>query len=39
MKLAVDSIGGEEVAKLINQLYSLPKDVIAKAAEASKGPS
>jgi tripartite-type tricarboxylate transporter receptor subunit TctC len=39
MKLAVDSIGGEEVTKLIQELYSLPKDVIAKAAEASKGPS
>jgi len=39
MKLAVDSIGGEEVTKLINELYSLPKAVIAKAADASKGPS
>jgi hypothetical protein len=39
MKLAVDSIGGEEVTKLINELYSLPKSVITKAADASKGPS
>jgi tripartite-type tricarboxylate transporter receptor subunit TctC len=39
MKLAVDSIGGEQVTKLINELYSLPKAVIAKAADASKGPS
>jgi tripartite-type tricarboxylate transporter receptor subunit TctC len=39
MKLAVDSIGGEEVTRLVNELYSLPKPVIAKAAAASKGPS
>jgi tripartite-type tricarboxylate transporter receptor subunit TctC len=36
MKLAVDSIGGEEVIKLIDQIYSLPREVIAKAAQASK---
>jgi len=36
MKLAVDSIGGEEVVKLIDQIYSLPREVIAKAAQASK---
>jgi hypothetical protein len=37
MKFAVDSIGGEEVRRLIDQIYSLPKEVIAKAAQASKG--
>jgi tripartite-type tricarboxylate transporter receptor subunit TctC len=37
MKLAVDSIGGEEVTKLINQIYAVPQDVIAKAASASRG--
>jgi len=36
MKLAVDSIGGEEVSRLIDQIYSLPKEIIAKAAHASK---
>jgi tripartite-type tricarboxylate transporter receptor subunit TctC len=37
MKLAVVSIGGQEVTRLINQIYSLPKEVIDKAAQASKG--
>ena len=37
MKLAVDSVGGEEVTKLIDQIYALPKEIIAKAAQASKG--
>ena len=36
MKLAVDSIDGAEVEKLVNEVYSLPKDVIAKAARASR---
>jgi tripartite-type tricarboxylate transporter receptor subunit TctC len=36
MKLAVDSIGGEGVTRLIDQIYSLPKEVIAKAAQAGK---
>jgi tripartite-type tricarboxylate transporter receptor subunit TctC len=37
MKLAVDSIGGEEVQALIRQVYATPKDVVAEAALASKG--
>ena len=37
MKLAVDSVGGEEVTRLIDQIYALPKEIIAKAAQASKG--
>jgi tripartite-type tricarboxylate transporter receptor subunit TctC len=37
MKLAVDGIPGDDVTKLIEQIYALPKDVIAKAAQASRG--
>jgi tripartite-type tricarboxylate transporter receptor subunit TctC len=35
MRLAIESIDGERVTALINQLYSLPKDIIAKAALAA----
>jgi len=37
MNLAVDAITGEQVAALIKQIYATPKDVVAKAALASKG--
>ena len=36
MKLAVDSIGGDEVTRLVDQLYAMPKGLIAKAARASR---
>ena len=37
MKLAVASIGGEQVQALIRQIYATPADVVAKAALASRG--
>jgi hypothetical protein len=37
MKLAVAAISGGEVAALLKQVYATPKDVVAKAALASKG--
>jgi tripartite-type tricarboxylate transporter receptor subunit TctC len=37
MNLAVDAITGAEVAALLSRVYATPKDVVAKAALASKG--
>ena len=37
MKLAVAAIAGSEVAALLKQVYATPKNVVAKAALASKG--
>jgi tripartite-type tricarboxylate transporter receptor subunit TctC len=37
MQLAVAGITGEQVAALIRQVYATPKDVVAKAALASRG--
>ncbi len=37
MNLAVNGITGEQVAALIKQVYATPKDIVAKAALASKG--
>ena len=37
MQLAVASITGEQVQALIRQVYATPKDVVAKAALASRG--
>jgi tripartite-type tricarboxylate transporter receptor subunit TctC len=37
MKLAVNSISGEQVQALIRQIYATPPDVVAEAALASKG--
>jgi hypothetical protein len=37
MNLAVNGITGGEVAILLKQVYATPKDVVAKAALASKG--
>ena len=37
MNLAVDAISGDEVAALLRRVYATPKDVVAKAALASKG--
>jgi tripartite-type tricarboxylate transporter receptor subunit TctC len=37
MHLAVEGITGEQVVALIKQIYATPKDVVAKAALASKG--
>jgi len=37
MQLAVASITGGQVQALIRQIYATPKDVVAKAALASRG--
>jgi hypothetical protein len=37
MKLAVESISGEQVVALIRQVYATPKDVVAKASLAARG--
>ncbi len=37
MNLAVNAIAGEEVAALIKQVYATPKEIVEKAALASKG--
>ncbi len=37
MNLAVNATAGEEVAALIKQVYATPKEIVEKAALASKG--